>query len=126
MQNSSTRYSIVYAVIRPEINEQLSVGIILQNEEMTMFRYSENKLHALRVLYTPKEYMFFEGLIKTLHEEPSITTPQGIAYLNRYSNNMLSISTPETIDIPLTADSSEWIFTQYIDRSLRTAPSLQG
>ncbi len=116
---NNLKYSIVYAVIRPEINEQLSVGIILMDGTRTVFRYSENKLRAVKALYTEKEYAFFEDLIKGLADDKSITTEQGINYLNRYSNNLLAVSKLENIELPLTEDSTNWMFSQYIDRKTR-------
>ena len=116
---SNLKYSIVYAVIRPEINEQLSVGIILMDDVKTVFRYSENKLMALKSLYTEKEYIFFVELIKGMSDDKSITTEQGINYLNRYSNNLLAVSKLENVELPLTNESSDWMFTQYIDRKVR-------
>jgi len=116
---SNLKYSIVYAVIRPEINEQLSVGIILMDDTKTVFRYSENKMEALKSLYSEKEYNFFVELIKGMADDKSIATEQGINYLNRYSNNLLAISKLERIDLPLNDNSSEWMFTQYIDRKVR-------
>lgn len=106
---NNIKYSIVYAVIRPEINEQLSVGVIVMDGKETIFRYSENKLNALKSIYSQKEYEFFEGMIKNMANDKSITTTQGIAYLNRYSNNLMAVSKLEDIDLPMTEKSSEWI-----------------
>ena len=116
---NNIQYSIVYAVIRPEINEKLSVGLILLNDENTTFRYSENKMRAVKELYSPKEYLFFERMIQNLHKDKSITTRQGISYLNRYSNNLMSVSAVQTVDLPLTSKSADCLFSQYIDRSIR-------
>lgn len=39
---NNLRYSIIYAVIRPEITEQLSVGLIIVDGERTDVRVSKS------------------------------------------------------------------------------------
>ena len=41
------RYSIIYAVIRPEISERISVGLIIVDGDKVDVRYSQQKLDAL-------------------------------------------------------------------------------
>ena len=115
------KYSIVYAVIRPEIKEKLACGIIMMDGEKAEFRYSDKKLRALKELYGEKEYGFFETIMENMRSEAATLAPQSIDYLNRYSNNLMAVSPLQNIDIPYNADSADWIFTQYIDRSKRTA-----
>ena len=48
------RYSIIYAVIRPEISERISVGLIIVDGDKVDVRYSQQKLDALRGLFPQK------------------------------------------------------------------------
>ena len=43
---NTLKYSIIYAVIRSEISEQLSVGLIIVDEDTLEVRYSQKKLNA--------------------------------------------------------------------------------
>ena len=113
------RFSIVYAEIRPEINERLSVGVILVGDGKPAFRFSERKLRAVKELFSPKQYEFFDRMVRGLDASGSVDTIEGINYLTRYSNNMMSLSPLEEIDLPLNDETANWVFTQYIDRGAR-------
>jgi len=49
------RFSIIFAVIRPEISEKVSVGLIIVDGEQLDIRYSRKKLNALQWLFSEKE-----------------------------------------------------------------------
>ena len=49
MENN-LKYSIIYAVIRPEIAEKLSLGILTIEDEKVNVRYSQKKLDVLKML----------------------------------------------------------------------------
>ena len=49
------KYSIIYGVIRPEIAEQLSVGIIIVDGDEISVRYSTKKMNVMKALYTENE-----------------------------------------------------------------------
>ena len=60
------RYSIIYAVIRPEISEQISVGLIIVDGEQVDIRYSRQKLNALQGLFPEKEYKFVSRVVSQM------------------------------------------------------------
>ncbi len=49
------KYSIIYAVIRPEISERVSLGLIFVDGDKVDVRYSQQKLEAVRSL-SPAKY----------------------------------------------------------------------
>ena len=53
---NNLRYSIVYAVIRPEIIERISVGLITIDNNNIHYRYSDAKLKALEQYKNELEY----------------------------------------------------------------------
>lgn len=114
---NNIKYSIVYAVIQPELNEQLSVGLIVLDGDKMNYRFSEKKLHAVKDLFTPKEYQVLETLVRNLSNDKSISTLQGISYLSRYSNNLMSFSEPKEINLPYNTETSDWMFTHFVDRT---------
>ena len=93
------RYSIIYAVIRPEISEQLSVGLIIVDGEQVDVRYSRNKLNALQGLFPEKEYKFVSRVISQMKRNKRVNTVEDINYLSRYSNNLITFSPLQSIDI---------------------------
>ena len=80
------KYSIIYGVIRPEIAEQLSVGIIIVDGDEISVRYSTKKMNVMKALYTESEYKFLGRVLRSLSKNGSIQSTDVINYLARYSN----------------------------------------
>lgn len=107
-------YSIVYAVLRPEIQERLSVGIIFVDRDKIEMRYSLEKLNVLRPLYPEKEFDFLQRVITSMPASKSLASVDGINYLTRYSNNLITVSPLVSIDIDGTEDNKDWLFRSYV------------
>lgn len=54
MRNNYLRYSIIYVVIRPEIAERISVGLIFVDGDKVDIRYSQKKIRCLAKLNSTK------------------------------------------------------------------------
>ena len=108
------KYSIIYAVIRPEISERVSLGLIFVDGDNVDVRYSQQKLEAVRGLFSPKEYEFLSEVVRSLPTDGSISTVEGINYLTRYSNNLIAVSPLQSIDIDATEQSKDSMFRNYI------------
>jgi len=96
---SKLKYSIIYAVIRPEISEQISVGLIFVDGDKVEMRYSNEKLKALQGLFPEKSYNFISRVVRSMGKNHSEYTVDTIDYLTRYSNNMISLSPLQSIDV---------------------------
>lgn len=115
---NNLKYSIIYAVIRSEISEQLSVGIIIVDGDNVEVRYSQEKLDALRALFSEKKYQFLCRVIKSFNHDGSLSSVKAINYLTRYSNNLIAVSPLQSIDVTSTEQNKEWLFKNYVyDRS---------
>ena len=108
------KYSIIYAVIRPEISERVSLGLIFVEGDKVDVRYSQRKLDAVRDLFPPKEYEFLTRVVQSMPTDGKIDSVAAIDYLTRYSNNLISISPLQTIDIEATERSKASLFSNYI------------
>ena len=108
------KYSIIFAVIRPEITERVSVGLIFFDGEKVDIRYSKRKLEALRGLLSPKESDFVSQVVSSMPSSGKISDVNDINYLSRYSNNMIAFSPLQSIDIEPTEESKERLFKNYI------------
>ncbi len=108
------KYSIIYAVIRPEIGERISLGLIFVDGTKVDVRYSQQKLDAIRGLFSPKEYEFLSRVISSMPTDGSINSVDSINYLTRYSNNLIAVSPLQTIDIEATEQSKDSLFRNYI------------
>lgn len=111
MENN-LQYSIIYADIRPEINERLSLGILTIEQGKVQVMHSEKKLGVLKQLYSPKEYKVIASIVRReLRHMDSVETLQ---YLTRYSNNLISFSPIQSIDKAQTDINEEWLYRNYV------------
>ena len=111
---NSLRYSIIYAVIRPEISEQLSVGLIIVDNQGIEVRYSQKKLSLLQGIFSEKESKFISRVINSLQRNNSVNSVDAVNYLTRYSNNLIAVSPLQTIDIEASEKSKNWLFRNYV------------
>ena len=111
---NNLKYSIIYAVIRPEISERLSVGLIIVDGNTFEMRYSQEKLDALKYLFSDKEYKFISRVITSLVRNHSINSIEAVNYLTRYSNNLISVSPLQNIDVTSTKQNKDWLFKTYV------------
>ena len=116
---NNLKYSIIYAVIRSEISEQLSVGLIIVDGDTLEVRYSQKKLNALKTLFSDKEYRFVSRVITSLKKNQSINSVDAVNYLTRYSNNLIAVSPLQSIDVNSTEQNKEWLFRNYVYDSSR-------
>ena len=107
-------FSIIYAVIRPEISERVSLGLIFVVGDKVDVRYSQQKLDAVRGLFPPKEYEFLSEVVSSMATDGSINSVKVINYLTRYSNNLIAVSPLQSIDIAATEQSKASLFSSYI------------
>lgn len=111
MENN-LQYSIIYADIRPEIKERLSLGVMTIEQNKVRVFYSQKKLGIVKLLYTPKEYKTISSIVrKELRELTSVET---LKYLTRYSNNLISFSPILSIDKTQTNINGEWLYKNYV------------
>ena len=113
------QYSIIYAVIRQEISEQLSVGMIIIDGSKVDIRYSEDKLKALKYLYPQVKYDFISRTIRSLPHNNSIQGKKDIDYLTRYCNNLIAVSPLQTIDLEPNEHNKDWLFRNYVHSNPR-------
>ncbi len=118
---SNLRYSIIYAVIRPEISEQVSVGLIIVDGEQVDVRYSRQKLNVLQGLFPEKEYRFVARVVSQMKRNKRVNTVEDVNYLTRYSNNLISFSPLQSIDVSPTEQSKDWLFRNYVYDKKRQA-----
>lgn len=111
---NSLRYSIIYAVIRPEISEQLSVGLIIVDNQGIEVRYSQKKLSLLQSVFSEKESKFISRVINSLQRNKSLNSVDAVNYLTRYSNNLIAVSPLQTIEIEASEQSKNWLFRNYV------------
>ena len=117
MENN-LQYSIIYADIRPEIQERLSLGVLTIEQNKVKVYYSQKKLGIVKLLYTPKEYKAISSIVrKELRELASVET---LKYLTRYSNNLIYFSPIQSIDKSQANINGEWLYRNYVYNAATT------
>lgn len=133
----ASQYSILSVLIRPEIQEKVSVGMLLFDENEVLFAYSPNKLRVSKELLPTSSYHLLQktliGVERKIDENESDYSPKRgfkifknrvfdntfsvsyLEYLSRYSNNLLSFSKPKEINIDLKFDNFKSLFEKYVD-----------
>ncbi len=136
----TTYYSIISVLIRPEIQEKVSVGVLLFDNEDVFFNYSKEKLEIIKQLLTSNSYKLIKEVLKQIQDKvkthKQLTSARRkenllisqkspflnefntkyIDYLHVYSNNAISFSSPIHINLPLNSESCNSLFYKYIDR----------
>ena len=105
---------MIYAVIRPEISERISVGIIILDDSGIDIKYSPDKLKALQYLLSKNEHKFVVDTLTAMASKNLISNESEVEYLSRYSNNMINISGVQTMDISPTEEHKNWLFKKYV------------
>lgn len=113
-------YSIIFAVTRPEITERLSIGLLFvdKNNHINV-RYSKNKLNVLKLLFTEKELEFIRRTITNLRNNRYVNSIETIDYLTRYSNNLITFSPLQCLDLEPTQRNIERIYKNFIYQGKR-------
>ncbi len=135
----NTYYTILSVAIRPEIDEKLSVGLILINSKQVSFFVSESKLMVVKRLVSPN---FFKGVrdsIKSIEnsfkinhnklsnlqhvlelsieDKSDIFNYEYIDYLSNYNNNVITFSKPVIIDITYSKELFQKLFQKFINET---------
>jgi hypothetical protein len=133
----ATFYSIVYANIRPSVDERVSIALLLRNENEIIFKHAPKKMDFLRHILSPEAFSLLQTCVKNLDQY--IANPEEVnkkygynmaiepfnqrfleksyvAYLSKYSNNLLSFSAPTAIDVAV----NDHIFTKLFQKYVHT------
>lgn len=106
------KYSIIYASIRPDISERLSIGLALFGKEGVKVKYSDKKMQLLKIIFTKAQYKAILKTVKLMNSR--IKSEEDIDYLSRYSNNFITVSNVRRIDLEPTKRNEEWLYGHYV------------
>ena len=107
-------YSIIYAMIRPEISERVSVGIIFCQGGEWEFKYSNAKLEAVKMLVSDAEYNYLRRALISMSSNKVLDSASSIEYLNRYSNNILTVSGLRRVKADSPRVSKDRLYKMYV------------
>lgn len=127
-----TIYSILYVTLNASLDEKVSIGVVMSNNNEQYFKFSNNKLLFLKNVLDSEKYNFIRKYLvsieKNLTDESysrnslfynksfrSEWVSEGyIYYLSNYSNNIIQFSKPKSINIDLNEFTFKKVFEKYI------------
>lgn len=139
-----TFYSILSLNIKPEINERLSLGMIMISGEKVHFHYSKTKLTILQRLVSKDVSTAALNYLKMIERSVAsnvrlnksldemdiqldnkykhIFNDKYIQYLSRYNNNLITFTNTNYLDIEGTKEIFQTLFSKLVDDSAFEEP----
>ncbi len=134
-----TFYSILSINIKPEINERLSIGMIMIYGDKVFFQYSKNKLSVIQRLISNETYRAALDYLRLIEKSVSsklildksvnelniksenkynrIFSEQYLQYLSKYNNNLISFTNTNYLDIDGSENIFKKLFVKLIDEA---------
>ncbi len=131
-----TFYSILSINIRPEINERLSVGLIMIFGERVFFRYSSSKLSIIQRLTNKEIHKATQNYLKLVEisvqsnkmiysnndllglkvesKYDRLFSEQYIEYLSKYNNNLVSFSKPNFVELEVNDRIFDALYNKFV------------
>lgn len=126
-----TFFSIIYIPLNSNLQEKISIGLVMSNSEQSIFKVSNPKMQIIKGLISSNKFSilknYFNNIINEIEpkiDEFKLNIKSDISnnwlnesyfnYLNRYSNNLVVYSEPRNIDTNVTLESFKSIFNKYV------------
>ena len=133
-----SHFTIISASIRPEIDEKISIGLLLICGEKVLFNYSKDKLNVTKELLHPAAHKYLKDVVKQIsaevfdqnqksetlfgNNEVAYLNPtfdfNYISYLTKYSNAVLNFSEPKRIDKEADSAIMQLLYKKYVDENV--------
>jgi hypothetical protein len=131
----ATQYSILSVLIRPEIQEKITIGFLLIDDNNVFFEYSKNKLSVAKTLLSDNAYKSLKDALHNVQataemqhskqapadlgfDKLNTFTKSYIEYLSRYNNNILSFTSPKNIELQASLDVFTTLYRKFIDGTI--------
>jgi hypothetical protein len=126
-----TFFSIIYLPLNSNLQEKISVGLVMSNGEKSIFKVSNPKLQIVKGLISANKFSilknYFNNIINEIEPKAndfkldikldssnSWLNESYFGYLNRYSNNLVIYSEPRSIDLDISLEYFKSIFSKYV------------
>lgn len=126
-----TFFSIIYLTLNANLNEKISIGLLMSDGERSIFKVSNPKMNVIKGLVPQQNFNVLKSYFKNINyaimpkiNDYELDVKQNVSskwlnesyfsYLHRYSNNLVSFSEPRTIELSLNEDSFKKLFSKYI------------
>lgn len=130
-----TYYSIVKIVPNPLVEDSISVGLILSDNERFFIKFSDSKIRIAKSLLGVNKKMidfFIEQILRTLEndnqasrnlnmelfDKPKVFSAKYLNYLYNYNNNIIQYNKPQFIKEENNQNTFTNLFRLFIDKKL--------
>lgn len=142
----ATQYSILSVLIRPEIQEKISIGLLLFDSNEVFFSYSRKKLNASKYLLSGSSFKILKDILENIErkieaDNSNYSEKRGfkifqnkifdntfsssyISYLSRYSNNVISFTNPKEIHLDINSGNFKKLYVKYVDGIIEYAETI--
>lgn len=126
----STFYSILYINLNTFLGEKISMGLFMSDGQTSFFRFSLEKLNALKEVIQEENYRFAKKYFQSIAVDLSTVkesldfkdtasfrerySERYFSYLSRYANNLIQFSNPQHIEINCSLDNFRKVYEKYI------------
>lgn len=133
----TTQYSILSVLIRSEIQEKISIGLLLFDNNEVFFSYSRKKLNASKYLLSNSSFKILKDILENIErkieaDNSNYSEKKGfkifqnkvfdntfsssyVSYLSRYSNNVISFTNPKEIHLDVSSLNFKKLYIKYVD-----------
>lgn len=120
-----TFYTIVYSPFSVISQERLNLGMIMLDDQgIVRFRFSQEKLNRAKKLFSEEGFKliksFLSSIDKKLADKDKLISNSAdfnidyLSYLSKYSNNLVGFTDPQAIDVDLTHDNFDKLYSKYV------------
>jgi hypothetical protein len=126
-----TFFSIIYLPLNSNLQEKISIGLVMSDGEQSIFKVSNPKMQIVKGLISPNKYNILKNYFNNIINEidPKIDdfklnikadvsnnwlNESYLSYLNRYSNNLVIYSEVRKIETDVTLETFKQLFNKYV------------
>jgi hypothetical protein len=128
-----SHFSILSVSIRPDIQEQIAVGLLLVGNDSVHFHFSKNKMAVIRELIPQTAWKFVKDTLRQISETTinqnedlkgiyagkqspdKVFSLSYLEYLGKYNNNLVAFTSPKVIELDADEKLFQILFKKYID-----------
>ena len=143
----STYFTILSAIIRPEISEKISLGLLVVTPSNIFLKVSKTKISVTKDLLREHAHLAVKNEIQAIQEaveaeikstsdskegkqadnllfsdSRSIIKESYISYLSDYKYNMVSFSKPQKLSLDVDRDLFDKLYEKYVDENPSVGP----
>lgn len=120
----NTFYAIIYAFIRPDIDEKISIGLLCISNDKIYLKTSNKKLTIAKSLVPEHLALALENELQSITKmasaekiDDSIFNERYFNYLHSYKNNIIGFSIANHLDIEINETIFDKLYRKYVSEN---------